>query len=62
MPSARNRVTPSKKATQRKLTPATVQRLSMQERLKLVDSLRGCCKGGRSMADELIKERRTDKW
>ena len=45
---------PEQKKTDRKLT--------LEERLKLVDSLRGCCKGGPSMADELIKERKSDKW
>jgi AbrB family looped-hinge helix DNA binding protein len=29
---------------------------------KLVDQLRGITKGGPSMADELQKERRSDKW
>lgn len=35
---------------------------SLDERLKLVDSLQGCYTGGPSMEDELIKERRSDKW
>jgi hypothetical protein len=35
---------------------------SLEERLKLVDSLMGFFKGGPSMEDELLKERRSDKW
>lgn len=36
--------------------------LSFEEKLKILESLRGITKGGPSMADELQKERRCDKW
>ena len=36
--------------------------LSLEERLRLVDRLLGITKGGPSMADELQRERRSDKW
>ena len=38
------------------------QPLSLEEKLKILESLRGITKGGPSMADELQKERRSDKW
>jgi hypothetical protein len=36
--------------------------LTMEDKFALIEALRGVCKGGPSMADELIAERRSDKW
>ena len=35
---------------------------TLEDRLKILDSLRGIFKGGPSMTDELIKDRRSYKW
>lgn len=40
---------------------ANQEPVSLEEKLRLIKALRGCCAGGPSMCDELLEDRRCER-